>query len=143
MENISVKAVVGCTVKVPSHWPTMERLGSGWESVLPQGLEQPDSMDHPIARKQSINTGICLCMIMFLKEKGPFERPLGHRTTVLFLGGEVRFRRTAERTDPIFREILKCGSWGDSIVRITLDGVIHISAKITNVLLHGFPPYLS
>ena len=50
--------------------------------------------------------------------------------------GELVFADSAERADPILREILKSCSGGDSVVRIADCGIILVPANIACVLLH-------
>ena len=68
-------------------------------------------------------------------------RPIEHaRCQSLFLL-KIILADTAERADPILRQILKCRSLIDSVIRITHFGIINISAYRANVFIHKPTPF--
>lgn len=47
------------------------------------------------------------------------------------------FSYSAERTNPIFGQVGKCGSWGDAIIGIAYSGIVFVPANVTNILFHN------
>ena len=48
------------------------------------------------------------------------------------------FGRAAKRANPIVRDVLESGAWGDAAVRITDFWIIDVAAKRADILIHIF-----
>jgi hypothetical protein len=48
----------------------------------------------------------------------------------------MSFVNRTERADPVGRKVFELGSWGDTIVGVTLCGVILVPADVANILFH-------
>ncbi len=48
------------------------------------------------------------------------------------------FGRAAKRANPIVRDVLEFGAWGDAAVRITDFWIIDVAAKRADILIHIF-----
>lgn len=57
--------------------------------------------------------------------------------SIVFFYREFVLTYSAERANPVFRNVLKCRSGLYAVIRVAYFGVIYITASVTNVLFHN------